>query len=159
MVLAAYLGAVVLANWTSNRWPALPVGNLEIPAGTLAAGFTFVLRDLVHDRLGGRAALAAIVVGTAVSWLVASPRIAAASAAAFAVSEAADLAVYIGLRRRSRLVAMVASNLAGLVIDSLVFVPLAFGSWAAIEGQLAGKSAATVIAVTGVVVSRRSPWR
>ncbi|UOX88430.1 VUT family protein [Amycolatopsis sp. FBCC-B4732] len=48
---------------------------------------------------------------------------AAASALAFVVSETIDAFIYAWLmRRRSRALAMIGSNVAGLAVDSVVFV-------------------------------------
>jgi uncharacterized PurR-regulated membrane protein YhhQ (DUF165 family) len=90
LVLAAYMSTILTANWASAVWPALSVAGLWVPAGALCAGFVFSLRDLVHTMLGTRGVLAAIVIGIGLSWLVASPQIALASAVAFAASEVAD---------------------------------------------------------------------
>jgi uncharacterized PurR-regulated membrane protein YhhQ (DUF165 family) len=147
LVAAAYVGTIVLANWASTHWPALRVGPLTVPAGTLWAGATFTLRDLLHDALPAPGVAAAIAVGTGLSWQLASPRIATASVVAFAISELLDTVVYARLRTHSWLRAAVASNVAGLVVDSVLFVPLAFGSFAAVAGQILGKTIATGLAV------------
>lgn len=125
----AYMGTVVMANWMAAQWTVVTIG-VAIPAGTLCAGLTFTVRDLVHETAGPRTAVAAIAVGTCLSWLLATPTIAAASALAFLVSELLDARVYTTLRARSRVFAVGVSNVAGLVVDSLLFVPLAFGSLA-----------------------------
>jgi uncharacterized PurR-regulated membrane protein YhhQ (DUF165 family) len=96
-VVVAYIGTVVAANWASTHWPAVPVGSLFVPAGTLWAGVTFTLRDLLHDSLGGRGVAAAIAGGAGLSWLLASPQIATASVVAFTVSELLDSAAYARL--------------------------------------------------------------
>ncbi|MFD8492776.1 hypothetical protein [Amycolatopsis sp. NPDC059657] len=62
-VSATYVGSVVMANWASTHWSALLVGSLIVPAGTLWAGVTLTLRDLLHEALGTSGVLAAIVVG------------------------------------------------------------------------------------------------
>ncbi|MPZ79647.1 MAG: VUT family protein [Actinophytocola sp.] len=146
-VVAAYIGTVVAANWASTHWTALLIGSLVVPAGTLWAGATFTLRDLLHDALGARGVAAAITVGAALSWLLATPQIATASVVAFTVSELLDSAVYARLRARSRLRAVVGSNIIGLLVDSVLFVPLAFGSFTAVPGQIVGKTVATVLTV------------
>jgi queuosine precursor transporter len=105
------------------------------------------LRDLLHDALGAWAVAVAIAVGAGLSWLLAAPQIALASVVAFAVSELLDSTIYTRLRTHSRLHAIVGSNLAGLVVDSLLFVPLAFRSYAAVPGQILGKTVATVVTV------------
>lgn len=56
VVLAAYVGTIVTANWASTHWSALLVGAVAVPAGMLWAEATFTLRDLPHECLGGRGA-------------------------------------------------------------------------------------------------------
>ncbi|MFD8497282.1 VUT family protein [Amycolatopsis sp. NPDC059657] len=146
-VSAAYGGSVVMANWASTHWSALLVGSLTVPAGTLWAGVTLTLRDLLHEALGTPGVLAAIVAGAGLSWSLASPQIAVASVVAFTVSECVDSVIYGRIRVRSRLGAVVGSNVVGLVSDSVLFVPLAFGSFAAVPGQILGKTVATVLTV------------
>ena len=80
-----------------------------------------------------------VLAGAALSALVAPPSLVAASAAAFLVSEAADLAVYTPLQRRGLVLAVALSGVVGLVLDSLVFLFLAFGSLDFLAGQVVGK--------------------
>ena len=63
-----------------------------------------------------------------------------ASAAAFFISESADLAVYTPLQKRGLILAVLASSLVGLVVDSVVFLWLAFGSLDYLAGQVVGKA-------------------
>ena len=51
-----------------------------------------------------------------------------ASVAAFLLSELFDYAVYTPLQERRLITAVVASSLAGLIIDSIVFLYLTLGS-------------------------------
>ena len=154
VVLAAYVGTIVTANWASTHWSALLVGAVAVPAGTLWAGVTFTLRDLLHECLGPRGVLAAIAGGAGLSWLLASPQIAVASVLAFTVSELIGSLVYGRLRAWSVVGAVIGSNLVGLGIDSVLFVPLAFGSFAFVPGQILGKTVATVLTVAVLVVAR-----
>ncbi|MBU4213584.1 MAG: VUT family protein [Actinobacteria bacterium] len=84
-----------------------------------------------------------------------SPNFAVASATAFLFSEFADIAVYTPLRRRRWLTAVVASNTVGLVVDSLLFLWLAFGSLTYLSGQVVGKAWMTALAVALMAVARR----
>ena len=154
VVLAAYVGTIVTANWASTHWSALLVGAVAVPAGTLWAGVTFTLRDLLHECLGPRGVLAAIAGGAGLSWLLASPQIAVASVLAFTVSELIGSLVYGQLRAWSVVGAVIGSNLVGLGIDSVLFVPLAFGSFTFVPGQLLGKTVATVLTVAVLVTAR-----
>ena len=78
-----------------------------------------------------------------------------ASAVAFGFSELADFAVYQPLRERRWLLAVFASNVVGLVIDSILFLQIAFGSLDFIEGQIIGKLWTTVFAVVVLLALRR----
>jgi uncharacterized PurR-regulated membrane protein YhhQ (DUF165 family) len=124
-------------------------------AGTYFIGLTFVLRDLLHDTAGRRWTLAVIAAGAVLSFAVASPAIALASAAAFALSETADLAVYSPLRRRGYLRAAVASNVVGAAVDTVVFLTVAgFPLADAFAGQMVGKLIITALAVVAVLAWR-----
>lgn len=150
----AYLATIVLANYLTARYGFVAVGfGLAATAGTYLAGAAFVARDAVQDSAGRAWALAALVVGGALSWFLATPQLAVASAVAFLVSELADMAVYTPLRKRGYVRAAVASNLVGSVADTLLFLWLAgFGlAPLVVAGQLVGKAWVTVAVVAGVV--------
>ncbi|MGW5053984.1 VUT family protein [Actinokineospora sp. NPDC004072] len=161
--LMGYLLLVVAANVASTHWPPLVIGGLHVPVGTAFAGAGLTARDLVHDNLGPRGVTAGILAGAGLSAWCASPQIAAASAVAFTASEIVDALIYTKLRHRSRLGAVTASNAGGLVVDSALFVPLAFGSLTAVPGQLLGKTVATLLTLavlhTARVIARRAVTR
>lgn len=125
-------------------WP-----GLTAPSGVLMVGAALVLRDIVHERLGAWWAVAAIAVGGVLSWWLAAPALVVASVTAFLLSELADFAVYTPLRKRNLPLAVAASGLAGAAIDSAVFLWLAFGSLAFIEGQIVGK---LLMSVVGAII-------
>ena len=119
----------------------LPVApGLMAPSGVTMVGIALVLRDLVQRRLGTVMSALAIVVGSALSAMLAPAALVLASAIAFLLSEFADLAVYTPLARRRLVAAVVASSLVGLVVDSIVFLWLAFGSLDFLAGQVVGKA-------------------
>lgn len=148
-LITVFAATVPLANWMignvgTDCAPAgpctIPVGfSLQAPSGVLVVGAALVLRDLVQEVGGIRAALAAITIGTAISALVAPPALVLASAAAFLLAELADLIVYTPLRQRRPGLAVVASGLAGALVDSGLFLSLAFGSFDFLAGQIVGK--------------------
>ena len=117
------------------------------PSGVLAIGAALVLRDLVQRRLGVRWALAAIAAGAFLSALVAAPALVLASVAAFVLSETADLAVFTPLQRRGLVLAVAASGAVGILVDSVLFLWLAFSSLDFLPGQVIGKSWALVAAL------------
>jgi queuosine precursor transporter len=147
--LASFGFCIPVANWLIGHagiacvphGPCLiPVApGIMAPSGVLMVGLALVLRDLVQRRLGVAWAIGAILAGAALSALLAPPALVLASAVAFLLSEAADLAVYTPLQRRGLVRAVVASSLAGLVVDSVVFLQLAFGSLDFLPGQVLGK--------------------
>jgi uncharacterized PurR-regulated membrane protein YhhQ (DUF165 family) len=161
---AALVATVVVANALTARYGLVPAGfGLLVTAGTYAAGLALALRDAL-DRLGGlRWVLGTVAVGVALSAWLASPALAVASAVAFGCGELVDLAVWRQLQRRSTVAAIAGSNLAGAVVDSLVFLPLAgFGvSATAVGGQVLVKAgwitaaAILVAAAVGAVRARQ----
>lgn len=135
----------------------LPVGfGLMAPSGVLLAGLALVLRDLVQRRLGKSWAIAAIIAGALLSYLLAPPALVVASAVAFLLSELADFAVYTPLQERRLILAVVASSLVGLAIDSVVFLYLAFGSLDFLTGQIVGKAWMVLLAIPLIWLLRES---
>ena len=149
LFLALFGLCIPAANWLIGHagTVCIPAGpclipvapGLMAPSGVLMVGLALVLRDLVQRRLGLGWSAAAILAGAALSALLAPPALVLASAAAFLLSELADLLVYTPLQRRGLVRAVVLSSLAGLVVDSLVFLQLAFGSLDFLAGQVIGK--------------------
>jgi len=118
-----------------------------------------VLRDLVQRRLGVVASSLAILAGAALSALLAPPALVIASAVAFLLSEFADLGVYTPLARRGLVLAVIASGVAGLVVDSIVFLWLAFGSLDFLSGQVVGKAWMVLLSIPLVAWLRRRDER
>jgi queuosine precursor transporter len=147
--LLGFGASIPLSNWMIGHvgvvCPAegpclLPVGpGILAPSGVLVVGLAFVLRDLVQRRLGRNWTLLAIAVGALLSALLAPPPLVVASGGAFAVSELADFAVYTPLQRRGLVLAVLVSSLVGLVVDSILFLQLAFGGLEFLMGQVLGK--------------------
>ena len=157
---AAYAATIPAANYMIGNvgtacipdGPCLiPVGfGVMAPSGVLMIGAALLLRDAVHEWLGPRFALYAIAVGAVLSYLLADPFIALASLVAFGVSELSDFAVYSKIRERSRTLGILASGVVGSVIDSVLFLWLAFGSLAHIDGQIIGKVGVTCLAAAAL---------
>lgn len=157
--LVAYIGCIVGANWAISTFGIVPVGlGLFAPAGVYFAGLSFTARDVTQEALGRRWTIGAILVGAALSAFL-SPQLALASGIAFLVSEGLDLAVYTPLRERHWLSAVALSNTVGTVVDSALFLWLAFGSLDFFWGQVVGKSWVTLLAVAVLWVWRTSQRR
>lgn len=164
LLLAAYAATIPAANWMighigtcSPDGPCvIAVGfGLCAPSGVILVGAALVLRDLVQMVRGWRTGLWAIVIGTAVSSVFAPPSLVLASLTAFALSEFADFAIYTPLARKHLSIAFFASGFVGAVIDSIVFLSLAFGSIDFLAGQVLGKAYASVAAAIIITIVRR----
>jgi uncharacterized PurR-regulated membrane protein YhhQ (DUF165 family) len=158
MPLAGYIATIFAANYSIQHWGdcslpgpcTIPVWpGIVAPSGVLWVGVAFTLRDFTQDALGRWWTYVAIVAGAALSGLLSGP-LALASGMAFLVSETADLLVYTPLRERHWLWAVALSNTVGLVVDSILFLWLAFGSLAFLAGQVIGKAEMTVLAVVAL---------
>lgn len=126
----------------------IPVApGIMAPSGVVMIGLALVLRDLVQRRLGLKWAMGAIAVGAALSAALAPPALVLASAVAFLLSEFADLAVYTPLQRRRLILAVFLSSVVGLVVDSMIFLYLAFGSLDFLVGQIIGKAWMVILAL------------
>lgn len=147
VLVSAYMLVILAANAALQAFGLVSVGfGLLAPAGVFFVGIGFTLRDLIQRHAGSGAVLVAITGGTLLSALV-SPAFALASGTAFLLSELADFAVYTPLQQRGLLWAIVLSNIVGLVVDSVLFLWLAFGSLEFLPGQIVGKAAMTLLVV------------
>lgn len=164
VAVAAYASTIPLANWMignvgtciPNGPCLIPVGfGLMAPSGVLIVGAALVLRDMVQEFTGVKGALIAIAIGGFLSWLFASPYLVVASVAAFLLSELADLFVYTPLRKNQLYLAVLLSGAVGAVVDSAVFLLIAFGSLDFIAGQVIGKLWMSVAALPVLLAYRK----
>lgn len=163
--LAGFIGSIWFANWLianvgyqfdPNGPHMIPVWpGIMAPSGVLAIGLGFTMRDLVHSELGAKWAIVGVIIGAIVSAAL-SPALALASGVAFLFSELMDLFVYVPLRQHNIIAAVVASNVVGLIADSVLFLWLAFGSLEYIEGQIIGKLWMTLLVVVIMVATNRN---
>jgi uncharacterized PurR-regulated membrane protein YhhQ (DUF165 family) len=169
LLLALFALTIPAANWLIGhvgttcvpQGPCLvPVApGLMAPSGVTMVGIALVLRDLVQRRLGTAISALAVLVGSGLSALYAPATLVLASASAFLLSELADLAVYTPLARRRLVAAVIASSCAGLVVDSIVFLWLAFGSLDFLAGQVVGKAWMVLLSIPLVAWLRRRDER
>lgn len=155
LALALYALTILGANWSighlgicSEQGPCvIPVApNLYAPSGVLWVGLALFLRDVVQDRLGRWWTLLGIAVGAALSAVLAGSALAIASGAAFLLSELADFAVYTPLKQRHlHWQGVLASGVVGSLVDSALFLWLAFGSLTFLLGQWVGKTEMTLL--------------
>jgi len=167
--LAAFAACIPAANWLIQHAGTFCVPNgpclipvapgLTAPSGVLMVGVALVLRDLVQRRLGIAWSVLAIAVGAGLSAFCAPPALVTASLAAFLLSELADLAVFTPLQRRGLVTAAVASSLIGLVVDSMVFLWLAFGGLQFLAGQVIGKALIVLVTIPVLIWLRNRDAR
>ncbi len=126
-LIALYLAAIVAANQIITEHG--PSAVLYVGAGLIA--FNLVARDALHDafeahRFVKMAAL--IITGAILSYVLNADaaKIALASGAAFAASEAVDALTYHAMRWRPWLERCNSSNVLSATVDTLVFFQLAF---------------------------------
>jgi len=154
IVVGLYIGAELAANVTEAK-PVLFLG-LTVDGGTLIYALTFTLIDLINERQGKRGAQKVIVAALAANLLLAAyvhltirlpypaffenqasyeqvlgptPRIVAASLVAFFFASLVDTEVYAWLRARVRgyrWLSVLGSNAVGTLLDSVLFISLAF---------------------------------
>lgn len=148
---ATYILSIIGAAWLVVAVGPVPVGfGLVAPAAAYLVGVTMTLRDLTQDQLGRLRTYGAILVGTVVSALL-SPQVALASAVGFLAAETLDMVVYTPLRERGHLVAAIlASNVAGTLVDSFLFLAIAFGSLEFFPGQVWAKIVGTVFSIVAL---------
>jgi uncharacterized PurR-regulated membrane protein YhhQ (DUF165 family) len=165
LILIGFIATIPAANWLIGNvgvvcvpegpclipvWP-----GIMAPSGVMMIGAALVLRDAVHEYLGVKWAIAAVLTGALLSGLVAPAALVVASGAAFLFSEMADLSVYAPLRKRRLWLAVLASGIVGSIVDSGLFLWLAFGSLDFIAGNVIGKLWMSIAAVPFVLWGRR----
>ncbi len=167
--LLAFALCIPAANWLIGNAGTFCVPNgpclipvapgVMAPSGVLMIGLALVLRDLVQRRLGVNWALGAIFAGAALSAYIAPPALVIASTVAFLLSELVDMGIYTPLQKRGLVLAVAASSVVGLLVDSVIFLWLAFGSLDYLSGQVIGKAWMVLLALPIVALLRRRDAR
>lgn len=144
-MVVLYLIPIVAANLLLAAFGPLA----DLPVGFACIGLNMLLRDRLHEAWAGRGLplrMGALILSGSLLAAIANTdalRIGLASFCAFAVAGTADALVYHALRSRSPAVRMNGSNVVSALLDSLVFLTVAFGSW--MPGVVALASANKVI--------------
>jgi uncharacterized PurR-regulated membrane protein YhhQ (DUF165 family) len=118
-----YIVLIVAVNYGFVVIPLVQIPGGEMwPPMSLVIGFVFVARDFVQREIGHRVIIA-MLVAAALSYAMSDPFVAAASLAAFLISEFADWAVYSFTGKPLALRVLLSSAL-GTPIDSVVFLAI-----------------------------------
>lgn len=158
MPLAAYTLLHFGTQCPPNEPCVIPVWFAPViyaPSGVLFAGLAFVLRDVLQRLAGLYLSLIAVVLGTFLSYFYVAPELAIAACSAYLLSELSDTVVYSILQRYNWILAIFISASIGLLIDSLVFLQLAFHSLMFLEGQIIGKMWMVVLSLPLIHLLRR----
>ena len=141
-----YLACIVLADWVAAKWiiPILPEWGVYAPAGVLFIGILLTLRDAIHDKYGWKGTMGNVAMASALARCIGGltsggllQRIAVASFIAFALSESVDTVMYQIYLHLPWLKRVSLSNWWSSIVDSVVFIVLAFGwQWGYILGQI-----------------------
>ena len=93
-----YVLLIPLVNWSFANVPTYPLFSGEWNPMVIVTGLILVVRDLAQREVGHTIFLP-LAIGIGISFLMAPPQIAAASALAFAVSETIDWAIFTYTKR------------------------------------------------------------
>ena len=124
------------------------------PSGVLFAGLAFVLRDVLQRLSGLYLSLFAVICGTILSYLYVDPFLAVAGCSAYFLSEITDTVIYSLIQKYNLILAILTSALVGLIIDSLVFLDIAFHSYTFLPGQIIGKLLMVLLSLPFIMLSR-----
>jgi queuosine precursor transporter len=155
ILVAVYIACELVANITAAK--TISLFGMSAPGGVLIYAITFTLIDLVNERLGKTGARKVVIAGFTANVILAlytslivalpspvelpgnqafatvfssTPRIVAASLAAYLVSSFIDVEIFARWRERMgarhKWARVLASNTVSTFVDSLVFVGLAF---------------------------------
>lgn len=125
-----YLLAIVLANFM-----VLWFGPISTPINAFfLIGLDLSMRDKLHDKWTGNhlwiKMSLLIAAGSAITYILNrnAGQIALASVVSFAIAAIADAVVYSRLHKKNFMIRSNGSNVAGAVLDSILFPTIAFGA-------------------------------
>jgi uncharacterized PurR-regulated membrane protein YhhQ (DUF165 family) len=162
----AYITLVVLANWLASKYLiTVPFTHYLAPAGVLCIGAVLVLRDWLWQLRGFWSSVALIFIAGLLSLAAgfifgygSLVRVAVASLIAFIVSEGIfESLVFAPLRKRNFTLGVALSASVGNLIDSLVFLVIAFPAiWTMLyAGNVVGKFEMIAVGVALTAVRRK----
>ena len=140
-----YFAAVVIANIGFTHLPMIPLPGGEMFAPmSLLVGFIFVLRDYAQRELGHKVWVP-MGGGIAVSYLLADPFVALASAIAFAISEGIDWLIFTVSNKPLRDRILISSAVSTPTDSAVFMLMLGFFSWYGFAVMVASKMLGALI--------------
>lgn len=163
----AFVALAIVANWLASKYLiTVPLTDYVVPAGVLCIGVALVIRDWLQQLVGFRKSVLLIPIAGGLSYVTAVgfgwtslQKIAVASVVAFLVSETVEAVLFQPLRNRSLSLGVALSATVGNLIDTWIFLTLAFGTSVVLIppymwGTVIGKSEMIAIGVL-LTVTRR----
>lgn len=144
-----YIASVVAVNVAFEHWPQLNW------LWSIGVGSIFVTRDFCQRQIGHWVALP-MLAALILSYFMASPFVALASALAFAVSETADWLVFTMTKRPLRDRVLLSCAISA-PLDSAVFLgTIGFLTPLAFSAQVASKLVAAVVVWASLTLNQRT---
>lgn len=144
-----YVLLIPLVNWSFANVPSYPILGGEWNPMVIPTGLVLVVRDLAQREIGHTIFLP-LCIGIIISFMMAPPEIAAASALAFATSELIDWAIF-SFTDRPLSKRILWSCAAAAPVDSFIFllgadmaIPGLF-NWATLICSIASKMAGAYV--------------
>lgn len=191
LLIALYVSCELIANVTAAK--PVVIGSMQVPAGVFIFALSLTLIDLINERLGKQRARHVVYGAFAASFLLAiysqfaialppAPfyegqeafagvlgstwRIVIASLTAYIVASLIDVEVFAWWRQRFgryRWARVLASNTISTLVDSVLFISIAFAGvypvLPLIGGQYAVKMGITVVSIPLIYLIRARPMR
>ncbi|ESR24113.1 queuosine precursor transporter [Lutibaculum baratangense] len=143
LIPVAAMAIVVVASNVLVQHPVQMWGLEDyLTWGAFTYPFAFLVTDLTNRRFGPAAARRVVYVGFAcavvLSFVLATPRIAIASGAAFLTAQLADVAIFNLLRHKAWWRAPLTSSFISGGVDTAIFFTLAFAATGLPSAEYAG---------------------
>lgn len=163
MTLVVVASNVLVQFPLSGNLFGIALGDL-LTWGAFTYPVAFLITDLTNRQFGASTArkvvFAGFVVGVALSFVTAQPRIAIASGSAYLLGQLLDIAVFNRLRRQAWWRAPLFGSLIGSALDTTIFFSFAFAASFAIFGpnDPFALEAAPILGVLSAEAPRWMSW-
>lgn len=160
MTLIVVASNILVQYPLTGRLFGIELGDL-LTYGAFTYPVAFLITDLTNRQFGPAAArrvvFAGFVIAVALSFLVASPRIAIASGTAFLAGQLLDISVFNRLRASNWWKAPLFASLFGSVLDTALFFSIAFAAFFGFVGPN-DEFALEAAPVLGVLATELPRW-
>jgi len=141
-----FILVLISADYLAAKYIVSIGFGYQAPAGVWCIGGILAIRDWVQDVRGLRWSMLLVAIASIISLIISVytgwaglRNIAIGSFVAFLFSETADAVIYTPLRQKHRYSGIVLSVMGGAIIDSMIFLWIAFRSFDFLPGQIIGK--------------------